>query len=290
MAVLIQGSTIATVWYDLLKELKRIGSVTSPRDATTLEIMNVTVEVSKGLNNVLVSPSRNLNYRFMIAEWLWIQAGLNEVDTIAKYNSNMKLFSDDGEILSGAYGPRLRPQMNYIRNTLGYRATRQAVATIWTPSPQNSKDIPCTISLQWFVRKNLLHCTVNMRSSDVWLGLPYDFFTFSQLTNQLAASIGIEVGSITMNLGSSHLYETNWNAADEVLERDDCSTVPSPLLPRTEVSPSPENIDWFLRYPPSPETVEASVGPQSIFAKYLGALSTNKERALEVLRALAASK
>jgi thymidylate synthase len=143
----------------------------------------------------------------------------------------MRKFSDDGYILSGAYGPRLHPQWEYIIKSLKESSeSRQAVSTIWTPSPLNSKDIPCTISMQWLIRKGLLHCTVNMRSSDVWLGIPYDFFSFSQVTNVLSATVGVPVGSITMNLASSHLYLNNEKAALEAISEPGITCIRSPQL------------------------------------------------------------
>ena len=43
-----------------------------------------------------------------------------------------------------------------------------------------SKDFPCTIGMQFFVKDNNLCCTVSSRSTDVYTGLPYDmgFFAF----------------------------------------------------------------------------------------------------------------
>ena len=171
--------------------------------------MGVQLRVENLRNNILLSTERNLNYRFMVAEWLWILFGMNELKVIEQYNSEIRKFSDDGLILSGAYGPRLHHQWEYVVNKLKEDPnTRQAVASIWTPVPHPSKDIPCTLTMQFLIRDEKLHCIVNMRSSDIWLGLPYDVFTFSMLTNFVGISFShLELGSLTMNLGSSHLYE-----------------------------------------------------------------------------------
>jgi thymidylate synthase len=231
MALLIKADNITSAWKTLIGSLFSQGHEASPRGIRTREIINVTLEISKGLNNIIISDHRDLNYRFMVAEWMWITAGFDDVKSLAKYNSIMAKFSDNGEILNGAYGPRLDHQWSYINKTLQSSPdTRQAVSVIWTPSPTPSKDIPCTVSLQWLIRQDKLHVTVNMRSSDVWLGLPYDYFTFSQLTNGLAANLGIEVGSVTMNLGSSHLYESNFHGAQQVLVDNSEGYLSSPLI------------------------------------------------------------
>ncbi|HEY1645457.1 MAG TPA: thymidylate synthase [Candidatus Saccharimonadales bacterium] len=277
MALLIERQTFANSWWALLNELTFIGKIVSPRGQETKEILNVCFHVRDGLNNILLSEFRGLNYRFMIAEWLWIYGAFEDVETLAKYNSIMKNFSDDGQILSGAYGPRLFTQWDYILSSLRKPDSRQAVATIWTPSPKDSKDIPCTISVQWLIREGKIHTTVNMRSSDIWLGLPYDFFNFSQLTNALASKLDVEVGSVTFNLGSSHLYSKDYNTAKEVISEGDYDSLASP--------PIETNIDQ--KQAKAILNQDLSVELPELFSSYRLALENNKIHALEVLRELA---
>lgn len=292
MAYLVQAPTIALAWSKLLSKLIQTESEVSPRGMKTREILNVTLEVTDGLNNIFVNDIRDLNYRFMVAEWLWIQGGLNDVETLATYNSVMRQFSDDQLILSGAYGPRLWGQWPYILETLRKPSSRQAVATIWTPNPPESKDVPCTISLQWFVRDGKLHTTVNMRSSDVWLGLPYDFFTFSQLSNTVASQLMIPMGSVTMNLGSSHLYETNREAAISAWYEGSMESVRSPQILPT-LPPSKEQIKTmldrtYLRYG-TPIDINGVEIPQP-WSSYAMSLFESKQHCLEVIRGLDPSR
>jgi thymidylate synthase len=277
MAYLIKGDSIGEVWSTLLDSLLTLGKDSSPRGLKTRELLNVTIEVDDGLNNILINKKRNLNYRFMVAEWLWILGGLNDVETIATYNSVMRSFSDDNLILSGAYGPRLKPQWPYILESLNKPSSRQAVSTIWTPSPPDSKDVPCTISLQWLVREGKLHCTINMRSSDVWLGLPYDYFTFSQLTNSIASRLYLPVGSITMNLASSHIYENNWSNG-AVCAALSASSLTSPKFPDGTDMPSTEDVQSILKLQKKTRAYPWSA--------YANSLLRNKENCLEVLNGL----
>lgn len=283
MAHLIEVQEFGWGWITLLQDLLENGVVSSPREKMTKELLNVTLVVEHGLSNVMVHKLRDINYRFMIAEWLWIAAGLEDVATIAQYNSIMKNFSDDGQILSGAYGPRIKVQMNYILEKLKLPDSRQAVATIWTSSPAESKDIPCTISLQWFVRNRFLHCTVNMRSSDLWLGLPYDYFTFSQLTNQIGSTLGIPIGTITMNLASSHLYEENWEKGSKCCY-EPVETLDSPQLPLGKQGPSSIFIQGLLN---RDADISRYTHPWQAYGQ---ALRKDKAHALEVLRAISPIK
>ena len=57
------------------------------------------------------------------------------------------------------------------------------IINIWRENPRSSKDIPCTLSLQFFLREASdqlwLHTIATMRSNDAWLGVPYDTFNFN---------------------------------------------------------------------------------------------------------------
>lgn len=215
----IQGTYISSVWNTLLTHLLAYGNVTAPRGKTIKEQLNVTLHVEQPLHNVLVNKERNLGYRAMVAEWLWIAAGTDKLEPLLHHNKNYQQYSDDGVTLYGAYGPRLRAGWNDVIKLLrDDRDSRQGVLSIWAPdTKRDTKDTPCTLSLQFLIRNACLHLVVNMRSSDAWLGLPNDFYVFSQLQNEMACEVDEAVGGLTMNLGSSHLYETNFEAAEKAV-------------------------------------------------------------------------
>ncbi len=240
------GPSIGQLYPLLLQTLLNEGSsLASPRGQQTSERLGIQLQVTDLTQNILVHPVRDLNYRFMVGEWLWIMAGRDDVESLARYNQEMRRFSDDGEVLEGAYGPRLRKtehkdlvngtydQLQWCVQKLREDPdSRQAVASIWTPCPGPSLDVPCTLSLQFLQREGKLHAVATMRSSDAWLGFPYDFFTFSMIANCLAGELGAQPGSLTMQLGSSHLYEQHWAKATELIARwEGSSTVQSPALP-----------------------------------------------------------
>jgi thymidylate synthase len=206
----IYGNDVASLWSELLMHL-RYAPFSSPRGKSTKELLGVQLHLNDLQNNILVCDKRNLNYRFMVAEWLWIAQGRDDVQGVAYYNKKIAEFSDDGVKFAGAYGPRLAPQWRWLIEKFEKdQDTRQAVASIWTPNPASSKDIPCTLNLQFLYRDARLNCIVTMRSSDVWLGLPYDIFNFSMLTNSLAGELKVQPGWLQLNLGSSHWYQEHW--------------------------------------------------------------------------------
>jgi thymidylate synthase len=234
----VEYDNFADSWISLLAKIIIRGKSYSPREQATLELIPAQLYVDDMRKNILVHPARNLSYRFMVAEWLWIAAGREDVASISRYNRHIANFSDDGATFRGAYGPRLLPQVNYLLETLRKPDSRQGVASIWTPCPGPSKDIPCTLTWQLLSRGGKLHGIVNMRSSDIWLGLPYDFFNFSMLSMGIAGELGLEPGSLTFNLGSSHLYARDLEKANEVQSAarslDLCVSPNLPGLPPAE--------------------------------------------------------
>lgn len=214
----ISGDNGDTVWLALLRRLIYDGSVLSPRGKPTLEISPMMLTITRPGQAVITVAQRRLNYAFMTAEAMWMLAGRDDVEFLARYNSKMRQFSDDGTTLFGAYGPWVVKQLPYVLGKL--RAdpdTRQAVLTIWQQSPPATKDVPCTISMQFLIRDFSLHCLVTMRSSDAWLGLPYDIYSFTRIQGAVAGELKLEPGTFTMFLGSSHLYQENIDAAQEIV-------------------------------------------------------------------------
>jgi thymidylate synthase len=209
-------------WQGLLDIIMNHGIETSPRAKKTKELLGFKSMIDMN-QPVVTIKERNLGYKFMAAEAAWIMSGDNRVSTIAPYSKAISSFSDDGLLFFGAYGPQVRDQLSHVIQTLSDDMdSRQAVMTIWRPNPRASKDIPCTISCQFIIRKDYLYCFMNMRSSDAWLGVPYDWFNFSMLSAGVALmlrqkGIHVKLGALHFYAASQHLYEDSWYKVDACL-------------------------------------------------------------------------
>ena len=177
---------------------------------------------------IITTPERKLSYSFMFGEAAWMLEGKNDVESVSKYVDGVKRFSDDGVTFFGAYGPKIITQTSYVIDTLSKdKDSRQAVLNIWRENPRSSKDIPCTLSLQFFLREASdqlwLHTVATMRSNDIWLGTPYDTFNFSAISFYIVChlnKLGIKckLGSLNIQAGSRHIYETDFKKLETVLE------------------------------------------------------------------------
>ena len=211
-------------WLDAAREVIRHGREVEPRGKRTYELPQYTVRVDMRWP-VLTIEERLLSYQFMAAEAYWILTGDKHVSTIAPYNRHISQFSDDGETFAGAYGPRIMEQLDYIVNKLIEDPdSRQAGLTIWRPNPEPSKDIPCTVAIWLQVRDKRLHTHVFMRSSDIWLGLPYDLFNFSMLAHLVCCRLrtslmhqDLQPGSLYLTAASLHLYEEHRPKLQEIV-------------------------------------------------------------------------
>ena len=213
------------IWQGLMQNILDNGKTVKPRGLETKEILGCRTVIPMEYP-VDTIKNRKLGYKFMAAEAAWILSGDNRVATIEPYAKAIKQFSDDGTYFFGAYGPPIRDQISHVINALAQDAdTRQAVITIWRQNPRKSKDIPCTISCQFMIRDDKIHCFMNMRSSDVWLGVPYDWFNFSALSAFIALSLRAwdnkyELGNLYFYAASQHMYESNFEGAKNCMDSE----------------------------------------------------------------------
>ena len=225
-------------WLEAVNDILTNGDLVAPRGKMTREILQRTIVVNMR-KPVLRVPNRSLSYRFMAAEAFWILSGDDRVATIAPYNSRIKDFSDDGERFFGAYGPKIVAQLPYVIEKLqADEDSRQAGLTIWRECPPQTKDVPCTVAIFFNIRGDKLNAHVFMRSSDVWLGVPYDVFNFSMLSHLVCgllnehrpAADAVSPGRLFLTAASSHLYETNWEDARLCLVSQVLDQVETPKL------------------------------------------------------------
>lgn len=200
-------------WYNQLAS--QHGNEDSRDGAVTGEIINAVTVIDNPKDNLVTSPIRKLSHKYAIGELLWYLSGSNKLDAIANYSKAWNKLSDDGETVNSAYGHRIFEkfgfdQWEHVKGLLKADPnSRQAVIHIKEPNPEKTKDLPCTVALQYFIRDGKLYATTYMRSNDIWLGFPYDVFTFTCLQIKMAFELGVGIGSYTHIAGSLHLYSRN---------------------------------------------------------------------------------
>lgn len=200
-------------WYDTLSGMNMADN---SRDGEVCgEVLNAITIIKNPTKNIVTSDTRKLSLRYAIGELLWYLSGSNRVSDIKQFSKSWENLSDDGETVNSAYGYRIFEkfgfnQFDHVVDLLKKDPnSRQAVIHIKDPTNTPTKDLPCTVCLQYFIRDNKLYATTYMRSNDIWLGFPYDVFSFTCFQILLAMRLGVEIGDYTHIAGSLHLYTRN---------------------------------------------------------------------------------
>lgn len=79
---------------------------------------------------------------------------------------------------------------------------------------EGMSDFMCTSCTYHFIRDDKLQTIVSMRSNDAWAGYRNDYFWQKFVHDMLAAQLGIEVGNITWQAASLHVYESQFYLLD----------------------------------------------------------------------------
>lgn len=198
------------VWY----ELTRKDNLTKD-DTIAAEIINANLVLTDPTRNTMCNCIRKMPIRYAIGELLWYNSRNITTKSIAPFSKFWETISDDKKTVNSNYGYCIKDKFGFdqwemVKKLLKQNPnTRHAVLHIKEARDlvkNPSKDVNCTIALQFFIRKGKLHLITTMRSNDVWLGLPYDLFNFTCMQIQMAMELDIPVGTYYHNAGSLHLY------------------------------------------------------------------------------------
>lgn len=222
------------------RDILGLGFTVNTRGTVSKEILNSQHQFD--LNNPLVVTleSRNLKPSYVLAEYLWYMSGSLQASDIAKdapfWNT---LKNEDGEIISN-YGywifhaiedfgdPYVDEEEFFTGSRFDYCVnllkkdpqTRKAIINIHgvDNSSYNSKDTPCTLSLQFMIRDNRLHMIVNMRSNDFVIGWCNDIIQFQLIAWMMYSVLKFKCGMTDLKLGkyfhnaaSLHIYDRHFD-------------------------------------------------------------------------------
>ncbi len=95
---------------------------------------------------------------------------------------------------------------------------------------------PCHLLYQFYVADNKLSAQLYIRSSDSFLGLPYNTASLALLVHMLAQQCDLDLGEIIVSTGDSHIYSNHLEQVQTQLARE-----PKPL-PSLKIKRKPESI------------------------------------------------
>ena len=243
------------IFAQLLSGSKKNCRVTSTKGIST-EVFGALLELTNPRARLGRSEARARVFS-PLGELLWYLSGSNKVEQISYYVREYSEFSDDTITLNGAYGPRIfgearkdgnldvidewRRVIDTLRSQEG---SRNAIIQIYANADaakrgldgKRSKDIPCTCTMHFVIRKRRLHLHVHMRSNDAFLGFPHDVFAFTMLQEIAACELGVNLGTYQHSVASLHLYDDTdkkqaRSEAEGYLKEGLHDIVPMPRMP-----------------------------------------------------------
>lgn len=222
-------SSLELAMQDTLSAVRDNGIFTSPRGRDSREILGYGYILSNPRNRLVGFKARNINPYYLIGNLLWVLRQSNKLDIINYYNPRGDMFSDDGEILRGAYGKRIFDfdgvnQWNQcIKELKADKDSRRAIITFHLPQHDwtGSLDTPCTANIQFFIRDNKLILINTMRSQSAAFVQPYDVFLMTMLQELMANELNIEVGEYQHHCNSYHYHIDEQNMIENIINSND---------------------------------------------------------------------
>jgi thymidylate synthase len=238
------AETLDDAMRDIMKSIIENGIKITPSKGKALELSGILIEILNPRARLSRTETRGKPFS-CLGELSWYLAKSNDLEFISYYIKRYSEFSDDGYI-HGGYGPRIfnwrdLNQLDNIIKILNLKPfSRQAVIQIFEASDiaEKFKDVPCTCTLQFFLRQDKLEMITHMRSNDIYLGFPHDVFSFTMIQEILARTLSVEIGSYKHFVGSIHLYEKNLSSVEDFLNEGWQSTI-------THMPPMPCEDPWI---------------------------------------------
>lgn len=210
--------------------------------------------------------TKKVAWRVLLGELLWflegstsdrrlaeITFGDGERNTIWTANQKAAGIRDRRELadkdyrpLGRVYGYQWRNWDNYYDQILqvveGIKNDphgRRHLVSAWNPSDLGKQALPpCHYSFQFNVIGEQLDILVNMRSGDMFLGVPFNIASYAALLHIIAKETGYKAGKLTLVIGNAHIYQNHVDQMKEQLSRIEDGKILHAVLGAAEVVPT----------------------------------------------------
>lgn len=211
----IQLDSAMHVWIEAIKHVKKYGvTYTDRRERVCTESLNVLLIVTDFAS--IKGPIERLSQHTT-----WIYPPLQEV-------ADVILAQKNDQVYEYSYGRRLFSYANKINQIDAYvipqlqadPTARHALACFIDPTADmtgTKTDVPGMLYVDFKIRNNKLHVSCSIRSCDLFLGLPANFYQLGVLTEYVSSKLFVSIGSITIHAISAHYYKDSEQDMHQIL-------------------------------------------------------------------------
>jgi len=256
-------------YLDLLSHILASGEDREDRTGTgTKSIFHAHLEFDLSDGTLPVITTKRVHLKSVIHELLWFLRGDRNISYLQE--NGVRIWDEWGSSsedypsftpgtgvnVGNMYGAQWRAwgdssPHDQIRNVIdgicANPTSRRHLVSAWNVADiENEKCAlpPCHYAFQFYVSQPgtedaALSCLVNMRSSDVFLGLPFNITSYALLTHMIAHLCGLGTGKLHMVLGDTHLYMNHLEQAKLQITRE-----PLPF-PKLKIARNVTDIDDF---------------------------------------------
>jgi thymidylate synthase len=230
-------------------------------------------------NGFPLLTTKKLHFKSIANELIWFLSGSTNIEWLNKNGVSIwNEWATDTGCLGPVYGKQWTAwptkdggsinQIDYVIETLKNNPnSRRILFHGWNVeylpdesiSPQENVKIgkmalpPCHLLYQFYVADNKLSCQLYIRSSDSFLGLPYNTASLALLTHMIAQQCDLIPHEIIISIGDLHAYANHETQINTQLSRE-----PRPL-PQLKINRKPQSIYEYnyedfeiLNYDPHP--------------------------------------
>ena len=215
-------------------------------EANYISIVGVTNKYDVGKEFPMITLRNNTNtVKKAIDEILWIwQKKSNNVNDL---NSHIwdQWAGDDGTI-GKAYGYQMArkydfktkqgiqnlDQVDYVFNLLkNDPSSRRIMTNIFNFEDLKDMNLePCAYGTQWLVKGGKLHLILNQRSQDMLAANGWNTMQYAALLCMFAQCVGLEVGTLTHNIGDCHIYDRHVPLIEKLIEAEPMDVCPKLVI------------------------------------------------------------
>lgn len=222
-------------YLDLLSDIQENGSDRGDRTGTgTRSVFGRQMRFDLRTGFPLLTTKR-VHFKSVANELIWFLSG--DTNTAWLKENGVRIW-DEWATESGDLGPLYGAQwhawptkdggsinqIDYVLDALRNRPeSRRILFHAWnveylpdeTLSPQDNVRAgkmalpPCHLLYQFYVADGELSAQLYIRSSDAFLGLPFNIASVALLTHMLAQQTDLQVGEVVVTLGDAHIYSNH---------------------------------------------------------------------------------